>query len=491
VRKHPVVQILLIVAIGTAIGIPIVLAIPWFPAQASAQASRIDTFYNVLLIVSVPIFVGVLTIVLYSVWRFRMKPGEEGKDGPPIHGNTRLEVVWTAAPAILIVALCTYAYTVLHANEVPKPGERTVNVIGEQFAWYFTYPSSPGKSVVTQQLYLPKGQPVVFKIHSRDVIHEFFVPAFRLQLAAVPGITTTLRATPDRLGVYSVVCNQLCGNGHATMRATVHVLTPAAFQAWLTKQPVQPSPGYSFSSAGGGAPAPAPAPAPSGAGNGSATAAADKIRLDEKVLAATRWIGPVLIVFAIIMPMMPFADRQLVDIATLVLTYVMLGWGLNIVVGLAGLLDLGYVAFYAVGAYSYALLATTFGLSFWICLPLAGILAALWGMILGFPVLRLRGDYLAIVTLAFGEIIRLMREGFTRAKRPPRRVLQKSGELPAIAAAISGLEPGDLLLCQVDQVEVALEFVKGLFRQAEARPIVPIAQFAAAALAALGIIGGG
>jgi branched-chain amino acid transport system permease protein len=91
-----------------------------------------------------------------------------------------------------------------------------------------------------------------------------------------------------------------------------------------------------------------------------------------------------------------------------ILIYVMLGWGLNIVVGLAGLLDLGYVAFYAVGAYAYALLATTFGLSFWICLPLAGILAAFWGMILGFPVLRLRGDYLAIVTLAFGEMIRLV-----------------------------------------------------------------------------------
>jgi branched-chain amino acid transport system permease protein len=89
-----------------------------------------------------------------------------------------------------------------------------------------------------------------------------------------------------------------------------------------------------------------------------------------------------------------------------ILIYVMLGWGLNIVVGLAGLLDLGYVAFYAVGAYAYTLLATTYGLSFWICLPIAGVLAALWGMILGFPVLRLRGDYLAIVTLAFGEIIR-------------------------------------------------------------------------------------
>jgi branched-chain amino acid transport system permease protein len=101
-------------------------------------------------------------------------------------------------------------------------------------------------------------------------------------------------------------------------------------------------------------------------------------------------------------------SRYWVDLGILILTYVMLGWGLNIVVGLAGLLDLGYVAFYAVGAYSYALLATTFGLSFWICLPVAGILAAFWGILLGFPVLRLRGDYLAIVTLAFGEIIRLV-----------------------------------------------------------------------------------
>lgn len=91
-----------------------------------------------------------------------------------------------------------------------------------------------------------------------------------------------------------------------------------------------------------------------------------------------------------------------------ILIYVMLAWGLNIVVGLAGLLDLGYVAFYAVGAYSYALLSSQFGLSFWVLLPLAGILAGFWGIVLGFPVLRLRGDYLAIVTLAFGEIIRLV-----------------------------------------------------------------------------------
>ena len=123
---------------------------------------------------------------------------------------------------------------------------------------------------------------------------------------------------------------------------------------------------------------------------------------------AGRLAGPALLVFALLVPVLFYHNRYLLDLGILVLTYVMLGWGLNIVVGLAGLLDLGYVAFYAVGAYSYALLAQNFGLSFWICLPLAGILAAFWGVLLGFPVLRLRGDYLAIVTLAFGEIIRLV-----------------------------------------------------------------------------------
>jgi branched-chain amino acid transport system permease protein len=111
---------------------------------------------------------------------------------------------------------------------------------------------------------------------------------------------------------------------------------------------------------------------------------------------------------AVVLPLTGLADRQKIDLATQVLIYVMLGWGLNVVVGLAGLLDLGYVAFYAVGAYSYALIARDFGLSFWICLPLAGLFAAIFGVLLGFPVLRLRGDYLAIVTLGFGEMIRLV-----------------------------------------------------------------------------------
>ncbi len=128
--------------------------------------------------------------------------------------------------------------------------------------------------------------------------------------------------------------------------------------------------------------------------------------LAEGLSRAGRYVAPALLAFAVVLPLV--VGRYGIDLGILVLTYIMLGWGLNIVVGLAGLLDLGYVAFYAVGAYSYALLAQTFGLGFWTCLPMAGILAALWGVLLGFPVLRLRGDYLAIVTLAFGEIIRVV-----------------------------------------------------------------------------------
>src|SRR5690606_26847979 len=124
--------------------------------------------------------------------------------------------------------------------------------------------------------------------------------------------------------------------------------------------------------------------------------------------------------FALAWPFM--TSRSAVDLATLVLIYVMLGLGLNIVVGLAGLLDLGYVAFYAVGAYSYALLSQYFGFGFWEALLVGGLAAALFGFLLGFPVLRLRGDYLAIVTLGFGEIIRILLNNWTHITGGPNGI---------------------------------------------------------------------
>ena len=152
-------QMVAIGAIVSVLGIALGLLIDWFPVQASGEAKHIDTLWDVLLIASVPVFVLVQTIVLYSVWKFRMRPGEELIDGPPIHGNTRLEVWWTAIPAALLVGLCSYAYVVLHDIEkAAADATMNVRVVGEQFTWTFHYPGeSGGKELVTQPA-LPAGR---------------------------------------------------------------------------------------------------------------------------------------------------------------------------------------------------------------------------------------------------------------------------------------------------------------------------------------------
>jgi cytochrome c oxidase subunit II len=248
--------------IATAIGIALSYAIHWFPVQATTQAKNSDELYHVLVIATIPIFVLVTTVILYCVWQFRMKPGEELKDGPPIHGNTRLEVFWTALPAVLLMGMVGYSFVVLHENEKKPQGvpEVQIEVIGQQFFWSFEYPSSVtgGAPLKTTQLYLPNGDTVYFNMRSRDVIHAFWIPAFRLQEDVVPGITTHYRATLSRLGSYPIVCNLLCGLGHSLMRSTVHVVRPAAFQAWLKSQ---------LSAVPGGAGGP-PAGAPSAGATG-------------------------------------------------------------------------------------------------------------------------------------------------------------------------------------------------------------------------------
>jgi cytochrome c oxidase subunit 2 len=247
-------------AIASALGIAIALIIDWFPVDAAKQAKPIDTLYDVLMIVSVPIFVGVVCVILLAVWQFRMRPGQERQDGPPIHGNTRLEVVWTAVPAIILVSLCSYAYTVLRDIEDKKPNTLVVQVTGQQFAWSYAYEAN-GRPIQTTELVLPANRPVLFKVRAIDVIHDFWVPAFRVKIDAVPGITTEVRATPTKLGRYPVVCAELCGLGHSVMRSTVRVVTPAAYDSWLAElaRPVE-------AAAGGGA-------AGGGAGGGDAAGA--------------------------------------------------------------------------------------------------------------------------------------------------------------------------------------------------------------------------
>jgi cytochrome c oxidase subunit II len=230
--------------IATAIGIVLSYVIRWFPPVASEQAKHTDLLYHVLVIASIPIFVLVVSVILYCVWQFHMKPGEELKDGPPIHGNTRLEVFWTAIPAILVLGLVSYSFVVLHENEQKPPGKEVqIGVTGQQFFWSYEYPSSVtgGAPLRSYSLYVPKGESVYFNLRSKDVIHAFWIPAFRLQEDVVPGITTHYRVTPILLGTYPVVCNLLCGVGHSLMRSAVHVVTPARFQAWIKSQMALPS----------------------------------------------------------------------------------------------------------------------------------------------------------------------------------------------------------------------------------------------------------
>jgi cytochrome c oxidase subunit II len=232
-RRHPLVGVTLLALVATAIGIAIVLSIDWWPSQASTAAGPIDTLYDVLLIVSVPILVLVMSVVLYSVYAFRARPGDM-RDGAPIHGNTRLEIIWVTIPFIIVSALAGYGWIVLDDVEAKKDKEVTIDVTAQQFAWSFSYPDN-GK-IRSNQLVLQKDVPVHFRIKTKDVLHDFWVPHFRLKSDAVPGLTTDVRVTPTEEGVYPVVCAELCGIGHATMRQSVKVLAAKDYKAWTASQ---------------------------------------------------------------------------------------------------------------------------------------------------------------------------------------------------------------------------------------------------------------
>jgi cytochrome c oxidase subunit 2 len=277
-RKRTVQQMVIVGVIASAVGIAIGLSIHWFPPADSTQADKIDTLWDVLIVATVPVFVLVTVIVGFSVLEFRMRPGEENLDGPPIHGNTRLEVIWTAVPAILIVGLVTYAYVVMRdIEQAPAAGnERVVTVTGQQFTWTFAY-NEGGKKFSTAQLYLPAGRSVKFDVKSKDVIHDFWVPDFRMKIDAVPGITTHYRVTPKNpaaLGDHAIVCAELCGLGHAFMRQTAHILSQADFDKWVAKMTAAPAGSGGGGGGGGGAAVDAKALFTSGDADTGATACA-------------------------------------------------------------------------------------------------------------------------------------------------------------------------------------------------------------------------
>jgi cytochrome c oxidase subunit II len=241
-RRGSIASLLGIGVISGGVAAAVALAIPWMPISASKEAGRIDFVFWFVVTICIVIFAIVAAAILYSVFRFRAAPDDDS-DGPPIHGHTGLEITWTLVPTVLVTAIGIVSAIALSRDDAIAKNALHIDVIAQQFTWTFKYPDANG--LTSSTLMLPNGREAVLDFQSRDVIHAFFVPEFRENMDIVPGLTTTINVTPTRIGTYPVICNELCGLGHATMRSTAQVMTPTAFDKWLkgqSKAVTSPSP---------------------------------------------------------------------------------------------------------------------------------------------------------------------------------------------------------------------------------------------------------
>jgi len=253
VRRGAIVRI---AALGIAIAILVTLVavlIQWLPTSASKQMDRIEFVYWFATAISIGIFSLVMAVLIYSVITFRSPPDDES-DGPSIHGHSGLEILWTVVPAILVIAVGVLSAVVLSQNGRAGTNPLTIKVIGQQFTFRFVYPDNGG--IRSGELVLPVDRNITFKLSSLDVIHSFWVPAMGQQEDMVPGLDTSIVVTPTRTGIFPLICTELCGLGHATMRAQVRVLSQPDFAAWVKQQQAGGSKGVSgaavFTSAGCG-----------------------------------------------------------------------------------------------------------------------------------------------------------------------------------------------------------------------------------------------
>jgi cytochrome c oxidase subunit 2 len=228
--------VLQVLAIGVLIGVLVTLVavlLQWLPTSASVQFNRIQDIYWFATAISIVIFSLVAAVVIYAVWKWRV-PLDDDRDGPPIHGNTGLEIVWTAIPALLVIVLGIVSAVVLSENGKASDRQIKVKAIGQQFAWKFQYPDNGG--FTSGELVLPLNEQAKIELSSLDVVHSFWVPQFGQKQDAVPGIDTSILVTPTRTGEFAVICTELCGLGHATMRAKALVVSPADFTKWTQEQ---------------------------------------------------------------------------------------------------------------------------------------------------------------------------------------------------------------------------------------------------------------
>jgi cytochrome c oxidase subunit 2 len=230
--KHIAIASVLVLGVTALLllGLRLVPLLPGPPA--STQGVLVDRLFHWEVYVIAFIFSLVVVFILYAVIAFRRRPGDTA-DGPHVKSNTPLEIAWTVIPLIVVVAFALVSGRDLKAMLQPHPNEMEVEVTGFQYGWKFHYPDS---GVTSSTLYLPRGQPIAFKLTSLDVIHDFWVPEWRIKQDAVPGQWHTLRITPTEVGDYIVRCNEMCGYAHAQMLAPVVVVEPDEFQAWVAQQ---------------------------------------------------------------------------------------------------------------------------------------------------------------------------------------------------------------------------------------------------------------
>jgi cytochrome c oxidase subunit 2 len=234
-RRGSIVALLGIGIVAAAVATAVALIPTWLPPDASREAGRIDFVFWFVIAMCIALFAVVAAAIVYSVLRFRAAP-DDFEDGPSIHGHTGLEIAWTSIPFVLVTAIAIVAGIVLQKNDAQGADTLHINVQAQQFVFTFSYPDAG--NATSPVLRLPVNWPggVELDMRSLDVIHAFFVPEFREQEDIVPSMVTHLHVTPDKIGTYQLLCNELCGLGHGLMRTQAIVMSRPAFRKWLAQQ---------------------------------------------------------------------------------------------------------------------------------------------------------------------------------------------------------------------------------------------------------------
>jgi cytochrome c oxidase subunit II len=260
VRAGSLIRVLLVALLLAAIATAVAIFVPWLPENASKQGDRIDFVFWFVTAICIAIFSVVASVSVYSLIKFRAKPDDDS-DGPPIHGNTGIEITWTVIPFLLVTAMIIVSSVALAQNDRNPANSMRVEILGQQFAWVVAYPPpgatedmdgficfnpsevATGEPLVDRRcrssgnLILPLDRPARLHLTAREVIHSFFVPEFRQKQDAVPGLETEITVTPTKLGNFPFICTELCGLGHALMRTRAIVMPQSEFEQWRRRGP--------------------------------------------------------------------------------------------------------------------------------------------------------------------------------------------------------------------------------------------------------------